>query len=276
MAESKTFDTKLNARIEAVDSLLCIGLDPVLERLPEGIRRDAEGVTDFCIELIQATHETVACYKPNLPFYLSLEDGGAKALRKIIEAVPADIPVVLDCKVNDLGDTAKAWARTAFEYLNADAIVVNPYMGKDAVEPYLVYGDKGVIVLVKTSNPGSGDFQDLTLQSGEPLYMNVAENCKAWHADYPASVGMVVGATYPEQLAAVRDRCPEQVILLPGLGAQGGDVQASVQAGVDANGRGLLCSSSRGIMFASNGRDFAEAARREAEALRDHINQYRG
>lgn len=275
MTAQNAFDRKLADRIRQANSLVCVGLDPVLERLPEGISRDEQGVADFCIELINATKDVAAAFKPNLPFYLSLGDGGAGALRRIVEAVPDDIPVVFDCKVNDLGDTAKAWARTAFEYLNVDAIVVNPFMGEDAVEPYMVYEDKAVFVLVKTSNPGSGDFQDLLLADGQPLYQHVARTCRTWHENYPASVGMVVGATYPDQLQGIRELCPDQAILLPGLGAQGGEVQASVRAGVDANGFNLLCSSSRGIMFASSGRDFAEAAQREATSLRDEINLYR-
>lgn len=275
MSPNSTFQTRLNAREHAANSLVCVGLDPVLTKLPAQFEPTAAGVADFVVEVVRATQDIASCYKPNLPFYLSLGEDGAKALRRVREAIPSDIPMVLDCKVNDLGDTARAWAEMAFDYFEVDAIVTAPYMGEDALAPYFERVGKGVIVLVKTSNPGSDDLQNLTLADGTPLYLHVADRCRAWDAAYPAEIGMVVGATYPEQLAKVRERCPGQVILLPGLGAQGGDVAASVKAGVDANGGSLLCSASRSIMFASNGPDFAEAAHAEAARMRDEINLYR-
>jgi orotidine-5'-phosphate decarboxylase len=275
MVSSTTFHTLLTSREREANSLLCVGLDPVLAKLPVGIAGTADGVADFCIEIVNATKDFVSCFKPNLPFYLSLGESGLRALRRVREAIPANIPMVLDCKVNDLGDTAQEWVRTAFEVLEADAIVVAPYMGEDALAPYFNCDGKGVIVLVKTSNPGSGDLQDLQLASGQPLYMHVAERCRVWQQAYPADVGMVVGATWPEQLQSIRERCPDQVILLPGLGAQGGNVAASVRAGIDAGGGSLLCSSSRGILYASSGPDFAEFANIEAQRLRDEINLYR-
>jgi orotidine-5'-phosphate decarboxylase len=275
MPQPSTFHTRLRARERSADSLVCIGLDPVPAKLPDGFAPTADGVADFCIEIIRATQDIASCYKPNLPFYLSLGDEGAAALRRVREAIPSDIPVVLDCKVNDLGDTALAWAQVAFDYLEVDAIVTAPYMGEDALVPYFAREGKGVIVLVKTSNPGSDDFQNLELADGTPLYLHVADRCRTWQDAYPADIGMVVGATYPEQLAHVRQRCPDQVILLPGLGAQGGDVAASVRAGIDAQGGSLLCSASRSIMYASNGADFAEAAHAEARRMRDEINTHR-
>lgn len=275
MPQSKPFYDLLVARVASADSLLCIGLDPVVEKLPQGFAHDADGVTAYLKELIAATSDLASCYKPNLPFYLSLGDDGLRVLRAVRDAIPANIPLLLDCKVNDLGDTAKAWARMAFDYLEVDGVVVNPYMGEDALAPYFAYSDKGVIVLCKTSNPGSGDLQDLVLESGDPLYMHIASSTRRWQEAYPAEIGMVVGATYPDQLARIRATCPKAIILLPGLGAQGGDVQASVSAGVDTDGGALLCASSRSIMYASNGPDFAEAARVEAMRLRDEINLYR-
>lgn len=275
MSSTTSFHKQLTARERQANSLLCIGLDPVIEKLPEGIPATADGVADFCIEIVNATKDLVSCFKPNLPFYLSLGEDGLRALRRVREAIPTDIPMVLDCKVNDLGDTAQAWVRTAFDYVEADAIVVAPYMGEDALAPYFNRDGKGVIVLVKTSNPGSGDLQDIEMASGQPLYMHVAERCREWNSTYPADIGMVVGATWPAQLKAVRDLCPDQVILLPGLGAQGGDVAASVGAGIDEHGGSMLCSSSRGILYASSGRDFAEAARNQAQQLRDEINLHR-
>lgn len=275
MPQTKPFHDLLAARIASAESLLCVGLDPVVGKLPDGFARDTNGVATYLKELIAATSDLACCYKPNLPFYLSLGDDGPRVLRAVREAIPADIPMLLDCKVNDLGDTAQAWARMAFDYLEVDGVVVNPYMGEDALAPYFAYCDKGVIVLCKTSNPGSGDLQDLVLENGEPLYMHIARSTNKWQDTYPAEIGMVVGATYPDQLERIRTICPNAIILLPGLGAQGGDVQASVSAGVDANGGALLCSSSRSIMYASTGSDFAEAARAEAERLRNEINLYR-
>lgn len=275
MSQPATFHTRLSARERDADTLLCVGLDPVIDRLPSGIASTPAGVADFCIEIVQATQVVASCFKPNLPFYLSLGDEGAKVLRRVREAIPADIPMVLDCKVNDLGDTALAWARMAFDYIGADAIVTAPYMGEDALAPYFARDGKGVIVLVKTSNPGSDDFQNLQLADGTPLYLHVADRCKTWEQSYPADIGMVVGATYPDQLAAVRQLCPDQVILLPGLGAQGGDVAASVKAGIDGHGGSLLCSASRSILYASSGSDFAEAAHAEATRLRNEINLHR-
>lgn len=275
MSTTKPFHHLLTARESAADSLLCVGLDPVMEKLPSPFPRTVAGVGDYLVALIEATRDIVSSYKPNLPFYLALGDEGTRVLRRVREAIPADIPMVLDCKVNDLGDTARAWAQTAFDYIEADAVVVNPYMGEDALAPYFNYGDKGVIVLAKTSNPGSGDVQDLILADGQPLYMHIAAQTNVWNERYSADIGMVVGATYPDQLTAIRSLCPDAFILLPGLGAQGGDVQASVSAGVDADGGALLCSSSRSIMYASNGNDFAEAARAEALTLRNEINLHR-
>ena len=275
MTANNSFHKRLTSREREANSLLCVGLDPVIDKLPEGIPSTADGIADFCIQIIEATKDLVSSYKPNLPFFLSLGEDGAKTLRRVREAIPADIPMILDCKVNDLGDTARAWVETAFDYIEADAIVVAPYMGEDALAPYFNQDGKGVIVLVKTSNPGSGDLQDLPLENGQPLFMHVAERCREWNTTYPADIGMVVGATWPAQLQAVRDLCPNQVILLPGLGAQGGDVEASVRAGVDVQGGSLLCSSSRGILYASAGTDFADAARTQALALRDEINMYR-
>ena len=275
MSSPASFQATLNSREQSANSLLCVGLDPVLEKMPEGIEATPEGVVAFCTEIIRATQDLVSSYKPNLPFYLSLGSEGLTVLRKVREAIPADIPMVLDCKVNDLGDTAEAWARMAFDYLEADAVVVAPYMGEDALAPYFNRPGKGVIVLTKTSNPGSGDLQDAVMADSRPLYMHVAERSQHWNGEYPADIGMVVGATYPDQLATIRKACPDLPILLPGLGAQGGDVEGSVRSGADSNGGSLMCSSSRGILFASNGTDFAEAARKEAMKLRDAINEHR-
>lgn len=275
MSTTTSFRDKLDARIVAADSLVCVGLDPVPDRLPEGFGRSTDDVVAFCTALVDAAKDYAAAFKPNLAFYMALGLEGLDALQRVHEAIPDDIPVILDGKLNDMGETARAYARAVFDVMDFDALTVAPYLGEDGLEPYLSREGRGVIVLAKTSNPGSGDLQDLMLASGDPLYLHVAGRCREWHETYPAEVGMVVGATYPDQLAAVRQRCPDQVILLPGLGAQGGDAAASVRAGVDANGAGLLCSASRSIMYADSGTGFAEAASNAARTLRDEINAYR-
>lgn len=269
---SASFDERLSARMESAGTLLCVGLDPVQSQMPGHFDRTPESVVRFCQELIEATHPFAAAYKPNLGFFAALGRTGLGVLWAVRHAIPHQIPVILDCKVNDIGATAEAYAHGWFEEFGFDAITVNPYLGEDAVAPYLSYEGKGVIMLCKTSNPGSGDLQDLLLASGEPLFLSVADRCHRWNARYPASVGLVVGATYPEQLAQIRQRCPDQLVLLPGIGAQGGELDASIRAGQTSSGTGLLCSASRAIMYASKDQNFDSAAGDSARALRDQIN----
>lgn len=275
MTTAQPFADRINARIATIDSLLCVGLDPVASRLPAGYDGSRASIVRFCREVIDATVDLAVAFKPNLGFFVALGAEGLQALADIHAAIPEDVPVILDGKLNDMGETAKAYSHGVFEAFGFDALTVNPYLGEDAMTPYLNREGAGVIVLVKTSNPGSGDLQDLELASGEPLYLHVADRCRAWDAAYPASVGMVVGATYPVQLAGVRTRCPEQVILLPGVGAQGGDLEAAVRAGMTANHDGLLCSASRAIMYAPGDDDVASSARAAALELRDAINAAR-
>lgn len=272
---SGSFDQRLASRIQGEKSLLCVGLDPVQSQMPEHFDRSPESVVRFCHELIEATHPFAAAYKPNLGFFAALGRTGLSVLWAVRHAIPYDIPVILDCKVNDMGATAEAYAHGWFDEFGFDAITVNPYLGEDAVAPYLSHEGKGVIMLCKTSNPGSGDLQDLELANGDPLFLAVADRCRTWNARYPASVGLVVGATYPDQLVQVRERCPDQLVLLPGIGAQGGDLVASLRAGEIASGTGLLLSASRTIMYAGNDRQFADAAAHSARAIRDQINAAR-
>ena len=189
--------------------------------------------------------------------------------------IPSHIPVLLDCKVTDMGPTAEAYARAFFAEWGFDAITVSPYMGEDALAPYLAYEGHGVIPICKTSNPGSGDFQDQQLAAGGALYEEVARRANGWAERYPATVGLVVGATYPEQLKSVRQLCPTLPILLPGVGSQAGDVEASVRAGIDDDGGNLMVSASRSIIYAGDGPDFADKARAATIALRDQVNPYR-
>lgn len=275
-AHLSTFGDRLARRAAEVDSLLCIGLDPAIGRMPEGIPDTADGVIEFCERLVDATADLALAFKPNLAFFLAYGADGLDALYTVRDMIPSDVPVLLDCKIGDVGSTATAYATAWFDELDVDAITVHPYLGEDSLEPFLERSDKGVFVLAKTSNPGSGDLQDRTLgDTGLPLYEYVAARAAEWDASYPATVGLVVGATWPDQLRQIRDVAPTLPILLPGLGTQGGDLEASVRAGMTADGTGLLCSSSRGIMYASSGSDFAEAAREAAIRLRDDIDAVR-
>lgn len=275
MRPAMSFADKLSCRMAASQSLLCVGLDPVPDRMPKHLDHSPEGVLAFCRDIVEATHRVAAAYKPNLGFFAALGPAGFDVLWRVRQAIPADIPVILDGKVNDMGETARAWARGLFDAFDFDAITVNPYMGEDALSPYLERDGRGVLVLCRNSNAGSGDFQELPVDDGSPLYLVVARRTRQWQARFGADVGLVVGATWPDDLLAVRQECPDQLILLPGVGAQGGDLQASVRCGLDATGAGLLVSTSRAVMFASNGEDYREAAGRAARDFCDQIEQAR-
>lgn len=259
-----SFFSKLEQRAREADSLLCVGLDPHPADLPAPT---ASAAKDFCLRLIEATGSVAAAYKPNAAFFEALGPEGFAALGEVIAAVPRSIPVLLDAKRGDIASTAEAYARAAFDTLAAQAITINPYLGRDAVEPFIQDPERGVFLLCKTSNAGSADLQDLVVEGGERLYIQVARLARKWNtAD---NVGLVVGATHPKALAAVRRAAPELWILAPGVGAQGGDLGASLEAGLRiTDGMGLLVPVSRGI---SRARD----PRAAAEGLRQAINQAR-
>jgi orotidine-5'-phosphate decarboxylase len=256
------------------NSLLCVGLDPDLRRFPAALGQQPSDIRAFNRAIIDATADIVCCYKPNLGFYASHGLPGLEALAALRADVPADIPVLLDCKVGDMANTIAAYARGYFDEWGFDAITTNPFQGYDAAEPLLRYRERGVFVLCKTSNPGSGLLQDRLLDDGSSVSDTVARLAIEWNV--AGNVGLVVGATYPEHLAAARAIAPELPILVPGIGAQGGDVRASTRAGLDARGAGLLLSASRSVTHASSGPDFQEAARASALELRDVINEERG
>ena len=232
-----------------------------------------DSIAEFNRAIIAATSDLVCAYKPQWAFYEAEGIPGIEALQATIEAVPDGVPVLLDAKRGDMDNTSKAYARAAFETWGVDALTVNPYQGRDAVQPFLDYADRGVFVLTRTSNPGSAEFQDLHVRGavGEgPLYEEVARQAVTWNDN--GNVGLVVGATVPDELARVRSIVGSMPILIPGIGAQGGDLEASVRNGTDGNGRRALIAASRSVIYASKGKDFAEAARAEAERLRDAIN----
>jgi orotidine-5'-phosphate decarboxylase len=255
-------------------SLLCVGLDPDPQRIPAALRGEPDPIYAFCLAIVAATADLAAAFKPNIAFFEALGPAGMATLQRLIAAMPRDVPVIVDAKRGDIGSTASAYAEAIFGQLGADAVTLSPYLGGDSLQPFLEHPDKGCFILCKTSNPGSGDLQDLPLTSGEPLYMAVARRAQRdWNAN--RNVGLVVGATYPQVLAEVRAACPDLELLVPGVGAQGGELSAAVRAAVDRNGEGALINASRSILYASSGPDFADAARREALRLRDEINAAR-
>lgn len=246
-------------------SLLCVGLDPDPDQMP-GV-----GILEFNKAIIQATCDLVCAFKPNLAFYEALGSAGFVMLEETLRCVPDDVPVIADAKRGDIGNTARAYARALFSTFGFDAATVNPYLGYDSVEPFTDYRDKGVFILCRTSNRGATDFQDLRTD-GLPLYETVARKAREW--DVHGNVGLVVGATYPEELKNVRSICPDMCLLIPGIGAQGGDLAAAVNYGVDANGERAIYNVSRQILYASREKDFAEAARGTAEKIRREINSH--
>ena len=271
------FDERLRTAMTRAQSLVCVGLDPDVDRFPSHLRdaRDlARAIVDFNAAIITATHDLVCAYKPNLGFYVQYGLAGIEALVETRRLIPSEVPVILDCKVNDMASTATVYARGYIEAWDFDAITVNGYLGNDAMAPFLAYADRGLFVLCRTSNPGARTFQDLPVSSSageQPLYLAIADQIQRWAEQGPATVGMVVGATYPAELALIRERCPDLPILLPGVGAQGGDLEASVAVGRDRAGAGLIVSSSRAITYADTGEDFAERARAATLDLRAAI-----
>jgi orotidine-5'-phosphate decarboxylase len=264
------FHQRLRAAWESRDSQLCVGLDPDPERLPEHLQGRPDAIARFCIEIVDATADLVCAFKPQIAHFAAQRaEGALEEICHHIRDRHPEVVLILDAKRGDIGSTAEFYATEAFDRYVADAVTVNPYLGTDAARPLLERG--GVIALCRTSNKGSAEVQDLTVD-GRPLHLHVAEMVAERWSKW-GDCALVVGATYPAQLAAVRTTIGDLPVLVPGIGAQGGDLQASVTAGLDSAGRGLMISSSRQILYRSNGEDFAAAARREAEITRDEITQ---
>lgn len=261
-----TFIEKLNAAIEKNRSLLCVGLDPDPARMP------VASVIDFNKAIIDATADLVCAFKPNFAFYEALGLEGLKQLKETIEYIPYDIPVIGDAKRGDIGSTAAAYARALFATYGLDAATVNPYLGFDSLEPFLSHEEKGIFILCRTSNKGALDFQNILSAEGEPLYRAVARKAVEWNTHKNA--GLVVGATYPRELDEIRILCPDMPLLIPGIGAQGGDLQLAVRNGVDRQGKNAIFNISRQVLYASGGSDFARAARVSARRTRDLIQEY--
>jgi len=266
------FNRKLLEIIKQKNSLLCVGLDTVLERLPAQIRSADDPFFAFNKAIIDATIEYAAAYKLNTAFYEAYGTKGWQALQKTLRYIPVDTIKIADAKRGDIGNTARMYARAIFDQLNADAVTVNPYMGGDSVGPFLENPEKGVFLLCLTSNPGSRDFQYFS-DGKQMLYERVAELIVQWNENQ--NCGLVAGATHPEELAGLRKIAPDIPFLIPGIGAQGGDLEKSVLHGTDVHGNNALFNSSRAILYASSGDDFAEAARRKAEETYKSLNAAR-
>lgn len=261
------FLDKLLAAMHTNRSMICVGLDPDYAHLPAHLPRTADGIISFNRALIEATSDLVCAFKPNIAFYEALGRDGWRVLDATLRAIPAHIPTILDAKRGDIGSTAQAYARAAFDELNVDAITLNPYLGSDALAPFLARRERGCFVLCRTSNPGGADVQNLVLANNEPLFLHIARLAQErWNAN--GNCGLVVGATYPAELAAVRAICPDLPLLVPGVGAQGGDPAAALAAG----GSRTIISVSRAVIYADAGLDFAHAARDAANELRSNTD----
>lgn len=258
----RSFQELLNAQWNR-KHFLCVGLDSDVSNLPKG-----QTQLSFNRAIVEATHDLVAAYKPNSVFYEAAGLQGLEALQKTIDFIHEKVPqaiVILDAKRADIGNTNQGYAQAAFDLLKADAITLNPYLGGEALQPFLDYKEKGCFILCRTSNPSAKEFQDLDC-SGEPLYLKVAKQvAKHWNKN--KNCGLVVGATYPEELKKVRGAAPDLPFLVPGVGTQGGDLQKVLQNGRSTEGQGLLINVSRSVIFASSGNDFAQQARKKIEEL---------
>jgi orotidine-5'-phosphate decarboxylase len=264
------FTEKLKQASLKNHSLLCVGLDPDPAVMPKNI-----GVYEFNKAIIDATADVVCAYKPNIAFYEAMGNTGLEALKKTRDYIPKNIPVIVDAKRGDIGNTAKAYAGALFDHFNFDATTASPYLGYDSLEPFIEYKDRGVIILCRTSNKGAADFQSLFVgkEGGrQMLYEAVAEKVNEWNKH--GNMGLVVGATYPEELKVIRERYPDMPLLIPGVGTQGGDLEQAVKYGADKGRCRTIINSSRQILYASQGKDFAAAAGKAARELRENINKY--
>ncbi|WP_017777063.1 orotidine-5'-phosphate decarboxylase [Paraburkholderia kururiensis] len=269
-----SFIQMLNDAWQRSNSLLCVGLDPEPSKFPGALANRSDAIFEFCRTIVDATAPYACAFKPQIAYFAAHRaEDQLEALIAHIHAHHPGLPVILDAKRGDIGSTAEQYAREAFERYAADAVTVNPYMGFDSIEPYLAHAGKGVIVLCRTSNPGGSDLQFLET-GGRPLYQVVAQlAAQKWNVG--GQLGLVVGATFPKEIEVVRGIVGDMPLLIPGIGAQGGDVEATVCAGRTAAGTGMLINSSRAIIYAGKGDDYAQAAARAAQETRDKINAYR-
>jgi orotidine-5'-phosphate decarboxylase len=274
-----TFTERLAHAERVHGSMLCVGLDPDPARFPGAWRGDAARIHAFCAAIVDATHDLAIAFKPQIAYFAAhrAEDQLERLIAHVRDVAP-DVPVILDAKRGDIGATAEQYAREAFERYGADAVTLSPFMGHDSIEPYLRHAGKGVLLLCRTSNPGGADLQGQTLASGERVFERIAALAQGpWNRD--GQVGLVVGATYPDEIRRVRELAPTVPLLIPGVGTQGGDAAATVRAGwrgdAHATTGTIVVSASRSILYAGTGEDFAAAARQEAERLREALMRAR-
>ena len=264
---------KLRAISKKNNSLVCVGLDIDPTKLPQHLFSEKNAYLHFNKEIIDATKDLVCAYKPNMAFYESLGKEGMILLEETLKLIPQDILIILDGKRNDIGNTANHYAKSLFETLKADSVTINPYLGSDSITPFSNYSDKLSFILCRTSNPSAIDLQDYGPKE-KPLYLHVAEKINEWNTQH--NLGAVVGATYPEELKEIRKILGENTpLLIPGVGKQGGDVEQTIKHGVNSKGEMAVINSSRGIIYASNKEDYAEAARQATQQLKETINDYR-
>lgn len=264
-----TFAEKLRAARERNRSVVCVGLDPDVSRLPAGLGTDGDGVFTFLREIIDATVDLVCAFKPNLAFYEAIGDDGLVLLGRLIRHIDGRVPVIADAKRGDIATTAEAYAVALYDRLGADATTASPFLGFDSVEPFLRRRDRGCFLLCRTSNPGARDFQDLIVD-GKPLYLRIAQTVSAWNQE-TGNCGLVVGATYPEEMSGIRDEAPSLPILIPAVGAQGGSAAIAAEAS-RARTSPVVISASRSVLYASSSFDFADAARKAVLVLRAEIS----
>jgi orotidine-5'-phosphate decarboxylase len=262
-----TFFEKLENQVCVKKSYLCVGLDPVWEKIPPHLPRTPEGLLEFLLEIVEETQAYAAVFKPNFAYFETLGPSGMEVLHELIQKIPTEIPVLGDAKRGDVGHSAQMYAKAVFETLECDAVTVTPYQGEDALRPFLAYRDRGVFVLCLKSNPGAADFQL------PEMHLQVAKKVKAWNV--AGNAGLVVGATHPENIAAVRKNCGQMPFLIPGVGAQGGDLEKTLIAAEDGSKIPYLINSSRSILYASSSLDYARKAGVAAKKLRDQINSCR-
>lgn len=268
------FSERLKAAIQRTHGCLCVGLDVDLEKLPKGLPKNGEGALRFCRAIVDATRDLAVAYKPNLAFFESLGVQGFEILELLRQSIPHDVLFVADAKRGDIGNTSQAYAKAFYGLLKADALTLSPYMGKDSVEPFLDFPGTCSFVLCLTSNPSAADFQTQVLQGGEKLYEKVAKTATGWAQGKKGEVGLVVGATQTQYLADLRRLVPDTTFLVPGVGAQGGDLEGVLKEGRSKDGFGLLVNVSRQVLYASNGNDFTDAAREQAQKLVGQMKAY--
>lgn len=270
------FQEKLDAIVKKNTSLVCVGLDPDLDKLPDHIKEKDNPLFSFNKEIIDATADLVCAFKPNSAFYEAIGEEGIRELRMTcdyLKMTHPDVPIILDAKRADIGHTNDGYVQYAFDYLQVDAITVQPYLGSEAIAPFLKRTDKGIIVLCRTSNPGAGELQDLEIK-GKKLYEIIAEKVvNDWNKNNNCL--LVIGATYPKELKEIRNIVGDMTFLVPGVGAQGGEVADIVTHGLNSKKAGMIISSSRGVIYAGNGVDFAQKSREACEKLKVEINTYR-